>query len=141
MKDKFLEAQAYAKGQMEDAVSKAEYQARVNNKTNSAFAVALTDYLKAPKILSVNTENYTGAIGNSIVVRAMDNFKVVSVRVEIRDTAGLLLEQGEAVNDAANNIFWRYTAQTSIGGVLNGTKIRVLVSDKPGNVTTKEVVL
>jgi hypothetical protein len=121
--------------------SKAEYQAGVNDSTNSAYAVALTDYLKGPKILSVNVANYTGAIGSPILVRAIDNFRVVSVRVEIRNSEGVLIEQGAAVNDPANSIFWVYTAQQVVNGALAGTKVNVVVSDKPGNQTTEEVVM
>jgi hypothetical protein len=139
-KDKFMEATAYAKGQMLDALSKAEYQAAVNDKTNSAYAVALTDYLKGPRIMSVNVADYNGAIGSRIDIRAIDNFRVQSVRVEIRDSLNAILEQGEAVNDPINSIFWFYTAQQNIA-IAAGMNVRVVVTDKPGNATTQQVVL
>jgi hypothetical protein len=139
MKGKFLEATAYAKGQMLNEQSKAEYQTAVNDKMNSAYSVALTDFLKGPKILSVNVADYTGVIGTKIHIRAIDNFRVQSVRVEIRNAQGVVMEQGEAVNDPINSIFWFYTGQLNID--LPGMKVHVFVTDKPGNVATDEVVL
>lgn len=131
-KNKFLEATAYAKGQMLNEESKAEYQSAVNDKTNSAYAVALTDYLKGPKILSVNIDGYNGMAEAKIHIRAIDNFRVQSVRVEIRDSQDMIIEQGEAVNDPVNSIFWFYTAQQNID-IVPGMKVIVFVRDRPGN--------
>ena len=139
-KAKFLEAAAYAKGQMLDEQSKAEYQAAVNDKTTSAYSVAVADYLKGPKILSINTDGYSGAMGTQIVIRAIDNFRVESVHVEIRNAQDVIIEQDLAVNNPANSIFWVYSAHQNID-IVPGTKVRVTVTDKPGNMTVQEVVL
>src|SRR5688500_1122766 len=48
-KSRFTSAAAYAKKQIADPVTKAEYQPGPTSRLTSAYSVALTDYLKTPK--------------------------------------------------------------------------------------------
>ena len=139
-KSRFLQAVQYAKAQMADPLSKAEYETGINDKINSAYAAAMTDYLRGPEILEVNTSAYQGQISDKVLLNVFDNFKVTAVDVEIRTALDVLLEKGPAIQEAFNPLLWVYTT-TVANNVLPGTKIIVRASDKPGNVTVMELVL
>jgi hypothetical protein len=139
-KERFLEAVQYAKAQMANPVAKAEYATGINDRRISAYAVAVSDYLKAPEVKSIDAKGYTGAAGDLISIKAFDDFKVLSVHVEIRNAADLILEQGEAVVTPFSPLLWIYTAQTP-NGALVGTKIVAIATDRAGNTGTNQIVL
>lgn len=139
-KSKFLRAVQYAKKQLADPVARAEYEAGITERKSSAFAVALTDYLKPPKVGAIDGSRYNGAIGDVLSITAFDDFKVTSVQVTITGSTGGILEQGEAQLQPDTIDDWRYAA-TVANAALPGTKIIVTVRDKPGNVTVAEKVL
>jgi hypothetical protein len=140
VKKKFLRAVRYAKAQMLDPASKAEYDAVTTEKLVSGYAVAVADFLRAPEIDSIEVNDYAGVIGNPINVVAFDNFKVMSVSVEIRSAADVIIEQGEALQDPADPMAWIYTT-TAANNNLPGTKVIARAKDKPKHVTVKELVL
>jgi hypothetical protein len=78
-------------------------------------------------------------IGSKISVNVTDDFKVTSVHVQINNSDGSLVEEGEAVQDA-NGITWVFTA-TQANASLTGDKIVVTATDNPGNDTTAEQTL
>jgi len=137
---KFKRATQYAKGQVADPVSKAEYETGISGKINSAYAAALTDCLKGPQVTLIDTSDYRGNQGNLIMINAVDNFKVAGVSVEIFTGANELVEKGSAIADPANVHAWSYAA-TATNGQLSGSKIVVKAKDKPNNITVKELVL
>ena len=139
-KSKFMRAVLYAKKQVADPVTKAAYQPGPNSRYTSAYAAAVADYLKVPEIQDVNTLGYQGVVGNEIVVRATDNFKVVSVHVAVFTTDGSLLEQGDALlnDDTIDEFIFKATVANA---QLAGTKLLVTVRDKPGNIVTQDILL
>jgi hypothetical protein len=139
-RQRFLEAVFYAKGQMQDAVQAALYATGISTKVTSAYGVAVADYLAAPKIVSVNTDEYVGVVGNTIVVRAIDDFRVVSVQLVLRNESGAVIEQGHAVIDPQNAMHWIYTI-TQAQAAVAGTSVRVVVRDRPGNAVEQTVQL
>lgn len=139
-KERFMEAVAYAKAMMADAASKAEYESGITTRLTSAYSVAVTDYLKAPEIKSVDTSEYVGAIGDVLAIKATDDFKVTSVKVDIRDAANNLIERGDAVLQANSQTVWLYTV-TVANPALAGTRIIIKVKDKPGNTAMVEQIL
>jgi hypothetical protein len=139
-KAKFLQAVQYAKGQMLDPVAKAEYATGINDKLISAYGVAVTDFLKSPKITGIDVNGYQGLAGDTIVIEALDDFKVTSVAVEIRSALDELLEEGQASQNPVNGLSWNYVA-TQPNSSLAGTKLIVRAMDKPRNVTTQELTL
>jgi hypothetical protein len=74
---------------------------------------------------------YVGKKGDAIRVQATDDFKVAAVRVRIENGDGSLVEEGAAVQQA-NALDWVYTA-TATNADLNGDKITIRASDKPGH--------
>lgn len=134
----FAEAVLYAKTVITDEVKKAIYQAKV--KTNqSAYLLALSDFLRAPKIRKYNVSDYTGQIGDQISIRVFDDFKVEWVKLIIKDSADSTIEEGAAVL-SGNMVDWIYTA-TATNPTLAGTKLIISAADMPGNISTQEVIL
>ena len=84
---------------MADAAAKAEYAAKAGE-SRSAFNVAVADFFGAPSIDEIDLTGYAGQVGDSIRVRATDDFKVVEVQVSIVNSDGSLVEQGSAVKQA-----------------------------------------
>jgi hypothetical protein len=132
---KFQQAVLYGRSQIADADSKAEYVEKASG-MKSAYNIAVADFFHAPDIDEIDLSNYSGAAGDTIRIRAMDDFRVEEVKVSIFNGDGSLVEEGLAVQDD-NELDWIYTATARIES-LEGDKIVVSVSDKPGNVTEEE---
>jgi hypothetical protein len=138
--DRFRMAAAYASNQMRDAETKAMYETGINKKKNSAYAVAISDALNAPKVHEIDTVGYEGAVNSIIAINASDDFRVVSVNVTIQDPDGKLLETGEAIQHPFNRNLWSYTT-TVKNSRLPGSTISATAYDLPGNETTLSKVL
>ncbi len=139
-RSRFLRAVQFAKRQTANPVTKAEYQPDANSRFFSAYSRAMADYLSSPIIHNIDASRYGGVIGDEVLIRATDDFKVTLVNVSIFSAGGNLLEQGDAVllQDAVED--YVYTA-TVANAALPGTKVLVTVRDKPGNLTVEEKVL
>lgn len=134
----FQEAVLYSKGVLSDPAMKEAY-AKAAKKGQSAYVVALADFLKAPHIDEIDVTGYTGQPGSSIRVRAVDNFKVSGVGVRIENSDGKLIENGNAVC-GENGLDWIFTASAS-NDLVAGDKIIITVTDLPGhNVVSEKVI-
>ncbi|UOQ52228.1 hypothetical protein [Hymenobacter cellulosivorans] len=135
--ERFQMAALYAKAQIRDAASKVEYEAgRSTDSTANAYAIAVADFLQAPDIHQIDLSAYAGKKGEAIRVRVTDDFKVTGVRVRIENGDGTLVEEGAAKAEP-NGLDWTYTA-TAANASLDGDKITITATDKPGNVTTEQ---
>lgn len=137
---RFKEAVIYAKSALTDEATFKRYSEKAANSEVglSARNVAIADYLNVPVIKKVNSEKYSGQAGEIIVVSAIDDFEVKEVTVEIRQNDNSLVEKGKALADV-NGLDWVYTTQ-SVNAMLAGSVVIVCAIDRPGNITTKEVV-
>jgi hypothetical protein len=124
-------ATAYACRAVKDPDLKAMYQALVKG-GKRAFNIAMRDALNAPVVESIQSENYQGHMGDQIIVRASDDFKVVHVVVSIYNQDGNLIEEGNAVNQKDEEMKWLYKVQQENPG-LTGSKIIAVATDLPGN--------
>ncbi len=138
VRELFAEGVLYAREVIADEVKKALYQAKATG-NQSAFNVALSDFCKAPEIRKYSVSDYTGQIGDKISIRAIDDFKVESVKLVIKSSTDSTIEEGLAVL-SANGADWIYTA-TVANPTLPGTKLIMSAADMPGNITTQEVIL
>jgi hypothetical protein len=136
--EKFLLASRYAKAVLQDPAMKDGYAAVLKPRQN-VYARAVTDFLSAPVIKTLNTQNYTGAVGDQILVRAYDDFRVTGVRVEIYAADGILLEQGAAIAQL-NGLDWSYTAMQT-NAALTGSTVKAIATDVPGNEGILVVIL
>ncbi|GIJ97564.1 hypothetical protein CAPN001_21330 [Capnocytophaga stomatis] len=129
---KFQQATIYAKTALKNPAVKEEYQSEADKKQGvTAYNVAVADMLQAPKIEQIDLSGYTSQVGDTIKVRAYDDFKVVSVTIHIYNSDGSLVEEGNAVD---NGLDWVYTA-TQINADLSGDKIVARATDLPTNTT------
>ncbi|OQP62650.1 hypothetical protein A3860_26940 [Niastella vici] len=138
-RDLFAAASQYATGAMNDPALKKAYGKKAPP-GKTAYNMAFRDFLRAPKVRVIDTENYDGKPGSTIVVTARDDFRVVSVTVSIYSADGQLLEKGEAVLNPLYREKWSYTATLS-NTLLTGSKIKVVARDLPGNPGMGEVTL
>ena len=119
--ERFIRASAYAKNALQDPSLKEDYTAEAKKRRNvSAYNMAMTDYLRAPKIAHID---HSG-----------DAFKVVAVKVRIEDHDATLVEEGSATLVQGK---WVYTT-TVTNPSLTGDKIIVTATDRPGNNSKKE---
>lgn len=140
IQEKFQLASRYAKAVIKNPdKSMAEAYAEVLKPRQNVFSRAMEDFMTSPVVKSINTRSYKGAGGDKIVVRAKDDFRVVSVRVEIYEANGTLLEAGDAEQNT-NDVDWTYTAIQG-NNPLAGSKIIAIATDVPGNEGTLEVTL
>lgn len=138
--EKFLLASRYARAIIKaQDQSMAEAYAAVLRPRQNVYSRALEDFLTPPTVKNINTRNYKGAMNDTIVVRALDDFRVTGVRVEVYAANGTLLETGNATQ-TANGLDWSYTA-TQANTPLAGSKIIAIATDVPGNEGTLDVTV
>ena len=138
IQEKFKLATKYAREAILDPALKAAYLAKAKPR-QSAYNKALADAFTPPEIGDITTTAYHGLAGDTITIRATDDFRVAIVRVTITNPAGNVIEQGNAIM-LVNGLDWSYKATVQNDAVA-GSKITVEALDLPANMTTKEVVL
>ncbi|SRR5258706_1172554 len=122
----FRNAIAYAKSAKDETI----YLTKSQGTPMTAFNAAVADWFNKPEVLEINTENWTGAAGQTIRVKAQDDTQVAKVHVQITDGAGNLLEQGEAT--PADGLWWEYTTTTNVASVTTAI-VKATAHDLPGN--------
>ena len=127
---RFKFASEYATDAIRDDKMKMAYK-NAANKRQTAQNMAFKDAYNPPEILSIIRQGYTGAIGNIIVVHAVDDFKVARVHVEIFDNNNELIEKGDATSDK-HGVLWVYTVSVPNDNV-PGSVIKATAYDIPGN--------
>ncbi|MCG2613744.1 hypothetical protein LZZ85_05610 [Terrimonas sp. NA20] len=138
--DRFLIASKYAKAVTDNPdQAMAEAYATALRPRQNVYSRALEDCLKAPVVKKISTNLYTGNAGDKITIRAVDDYRVVTVWVQIFAANGSLLERGAAVQNT-NGLDWSYTT-TQANNSLAGTKIIALATDVPGNEGSLEVIV
>ena len=134
-RERFQEAVIYGKSVKLNPELKALYESSLLEGQN-IYQVALTDFLNAPTIKNVETNDYSGYAGGNIIMRVIDNFMVKQVQVSINNTNGGTLEQGMATLQP-NGLDWHYTTTSDSSGKVG--KIIITATDNPGNISRKEI--
>ena len=129
---RFKAAGRYADSQMANDEAKAEYSKGTRPNKNAPYRVALSDYLNAPVVHYIKAPGYSGTPGDLISIKATDDFKVMTVHVRITNSAGTVLEQGEAVQNQRRPHMWKYRT-TVVNPKVKGTVIKATAYDKPKN--------
>lgn len=138
--ERFQMASRYAKAILSGAdQSLAQAYENSLRPRQNLYSRALEDFMAPPQVKTIDTRNYKGAVGNKIVTRAIDDFRVTGVHVEIYAPNGTLLESGDAEQNL-NGIDWTYTG-TQANSLLTGSKIKAIATDVPGNEGMLEVTL
>ena len=137
---RFQQAAAYGKAVLLNPAARAYYTPLTRKKEFlTVYNVAVGDYLKAPVINPLQTDTYQGQAGDVIRIPAFDSCGVTAVEVTITSAGGVVLEQGAAILPAGE-VLWQYSA-TATNGALAGSRIEVTAKDRPGNETTRLMVL
>jgi hypothetical protein len=138
--EKFLLASRYGRAVIkgQDQGIRDAYTAALRPRQN-LYSRAVEDFLSPPVVSVIGASRYTGTSGGQITVRAVDDFRVTAVQVEIYAANGALLEKGNA-EQQVNGIDWTYTA-TQANSPLTGSKIKAIAIDVPGNEGTLELTL
>jgi len=138
--EKFLLASRYAKAITNNVdQSLVQAYAAALRPRQHVYCRAMEDFLSSPVVKVIDTGQYKGAVGDMIIIRAVDDFRVTRVQIAIHAPDGSLLEAGEARQNI-NGIDWTYTAkQANI--LLVGSIIKAIASDVPGNEGMLEVML
>lgn len=136
---RFQEAIIYAKNAVKNPAKKALYATEAKQGV-SAYNVAVADLLHAPQIEKIDLSNYFGKIGDKIIVKVTDDFKVASVVVTITNADGSLVEEGNALIDDEQETDWIFTA-TKTNADLNGDKITIHAYDLADNMAEEENTL
>lgn len=139
-RERFQKAVDFGKSAIQTPALKAEYEAIAKKQSFiSPYTAAVTDYLTAPKIGKVDTTDYKGLAGNKVVVFGTSDYKFISVNIIIQQPDGTIVENGEATSTGIR-LEWTYVA-TQNAPVLDGLKVIVTATDRPGNTITKEVFI
>ena len=137
---RFLYASRYAKAIVTNAdQSMADAYALKLRPRQNPYSRAVEDFMSSPVVENIDLRNYAGAIGNKLKVRAIDDFRVVSVRLEIYAANGTQLEAGDATLDL-NGIDWTYTV-TQPNSLLANSRVIAIATDVPGNEGAMEVTV
>ena len=140
IQEKFLLASRYAKAILSNAdQSYAEAYANAVRRRQTVYCRAVEDFLSSPVVKMIDTRHYKGVVGDKIITRALDDFRVTGVHVEIYAPDGSLIESG----DAKQNIYgidWTYFA-TKVNNLLVGSTIKAIAFDIPGNEGMLEVIV
>ncbi|MBE0670983.1 MAG: hypothetical protein IH588_10375 [Anaerolineales bacterium] len=129
--ERFRQAVLYGRLVMADPEKKAAYEQAAKAKQKPLFSLTVADFFHAPVLDEVDLSEYGGGAGETIIIRAHDDFKVARLQVVVSDSNGQEIERGEAVETPPNGGQWTYTASESVA---EGTLVRITVtaSDQPG---------
>jgi len=133
---RFREAMAYARSQMADPVSKAEYKAKAKG-LQKPHNVAIADFYHPPEIKHIDVTGFHGHKNDSITIQAVDDFKVLKVMLSISDKEGALLETGEA--SQMNKWNWKYKVVNDCDA--ESIQITATAWDKPGNMAKATIII
>jgi hypothetical protein len=138
--ERFFIASKYAKAVISstDQSLVTAYTSALRPRQN-VYSRAVEDFMSPPDVQSIDAKKYKGIVGDKIVVRAVDDFRVTEVRVEIYSANDTLIEAGNAVVNSYG-IDWTYTS-TLANNQLAGSKIKAIATDVPNNEGIKEITL
>jgi hypothetical protein len=131
--------QAYVRSVLSDPELRAIYDGEARARGMRVCDLAMSDFLTDPVIVRVNADRYQGRAGDSVIILGGDNFKIVRVRVLLRNGEDRRVEEGFAV-PVEPSLFatWLYTAQRDLppGQVIT---LEVTATDRCGHSAVQTV--
>ncbi len=128
----------YARRMMQDPVLLAKYKAKAGP-GKTAFRLAVKDFMNPPMVLEIDASGYHGNAGEVISVKALDDFELASVRVNITAADGTLVEEGDCLLNLPA-VRYHYTATVQVTDI-TGATITAIARDLPDNATELTVAL
>ncbi len=140
IRDRFFMAARYGKAILSNAdPAMADAYRAVLKPRQNLYTRALRDFLSAPVVQQIDILGYNGQSGSAIKIRAVDDFRVTEVWVEIFTADGCLLETGMA-EQQLNGLDWVYNVQRD-NPLLSGSRIKAIARDVPGNEGSLEMIV
>jgi hypothetical protein len=117
------------------------YRLRARESSVSAYSLAFLDCLDGPQLISVDSNRWTGGIGQRIHFHFKESIRVMQVRVMVREekTSKTVLESGQAYPSLLNPFVWTYITKTEIRQT-PGLCMDILANDLAGNFGVDQVV-
>ena len=128
MQEEVRRAVTYAEFACEEPI----YQCKAVGTPNSAFNLAVADALGKPQVMDIDLHGWSRKPSQTILIRAKDNFLVLSVHLVIRK-GETIIEEGDAEQSELDGLVWRYTLQTAVERK-PGLTLEAYAYDLPGNV-------
>ncbi|ULQ52148.1 hypothetical protein [Flavihumibacter fluvii] len=125
----------YARAAARDPVTRKYYKALAKRR-QTAFNAAFIDAYYPPRIIGVVLDYFSGRMGDPIIIRATDCFKVKEVQFEIYSSGGSLIEKGICCRQKNQKDFI-YTVQKELFR-LPGLRLKAIAIDIPMNKTCVE---
>jgi hypothetical protein len=110
----FARAVAFAKMAIEDAALRAFYEPIAQQREITVYALAIGDFLGRPSLKPFDLSGYRGRAGDTIVIQAVDDIGLASLKVKILAQDGTLIEQGNAVEIGTRSGYWTYAATVPV---------------------------
>ncbi|AMD86120.1 hypothetical protein SAMN05444369_1222 [Capnocytophaga haemolytica] len=132
---KFAQAAAYSKKARQNPAIQVLYAEIGKEKGLTAHNVAIKDFLTPPTLTHIDLSQYTGAPNQIIIIKALSFVKITQITVEIHDSQGNLIEEGNAVEAT----HWQYTT-THTNPTLTGSTITVRAYDLPHHHTEETII-
>jgi hypothetical protein len=132
---RFALAVAYLKGLKANPAAYAVYKQAAKIRRKRACDLAVADFLNPPVINDVDLSLYTGKVGQSIWIEAVDKFEVKGVAVTISQGDGVLTEQGAALLEEGTTK-WHYATQVLVPPGQT-VVVNVMASDHASHAVTK----
>lgn len=114
---------------------KALYTARAKELQMPPCALYQKDNARLPSVEDIDLSAYTGQMGQTIRISAIDLVDVASVEVTIRLPGGETLESGAATRVASGDSHWTYRT-TAVAASPAGVTVAAVASNWPGNKAT-----
>jgi len=135
---RFRDAMIWTRCSMNDAEKRKFYQHKARN-GQSAWNAAVADYMKKPRIDLIDAGEYTGRKGQTIRVKARDNYLIKTIMIMIINALGVEVES-RLMPCTADLLVMEYKTLESNPG-WKGGRVVVRITDSPGNVTESFRVL
>lgn len=113
-RERFKEATAFAKSAVADPSLRAFYEPIAKERDITVYALAVADYLKTPEFKYVDLSNYKGRVGDTIIIKVVDDIGMANVDVSLTAQDGTPIESGPAVEQGAGSGKWIYTATVPV---------------------------
>ena len=135
---RFRDAMAFAKEAMKDPVKRAYYRKKAKQ-MQTAWNVAVQEYMMKPEINDIDISGYKGRKGNMVLVKMRNDFRVAAAIITILSAQGIVIESGQAVRIPGSST-WVYKSRESNPSP-EGGRVVVRVGDVRGLTTQTYWVL
>jgi len=134
----FRLAASYGRLVQHDPAQRQAYEPAARRLHVAPYHVALKDFRHAPQLVEIDLSGCRPASPSILRVKAVDDFEVVQVQIEIVASDGTVLETGSARLDADSGL-WLYDQQQLVApGEL--IAVRATAFDRPQHTGTKKVL-